>query len=176
VKLSTALSIDLERRVVQQAGREVKLTRIEFDLLAYLARHPNRLIPHEEIIQKVFGTPIVKTDVGNLRVHIAHLRRKLNDNADEPRYIATEIGVGYRFIDKTSNLAMNQEEHEASEKTDKDIAKIAFEMARRFKVERDDARSLMREAYDRWLNGPADAFNLLFEGIEEGYPWLLKEE
>jgi two-component system, OmpR family, KDP operon response regulator KdpE len=98
-----SLHIDLERRIVTLRGEadgplpEVKLTRTEYDILRYLAMNPGRVVTHANILQNVWG-PLYEEDVAALRVHIAHLRRKIEADPARPRIILTELGVGYRFV------------------------------------------------------------------------------
>jgi two-component system KDP operon response regulator KdpE len=90
------LEIDFALRTVHRDGEEIKLTRTQFDLLACLARNANRVVPARMIAQAVWGPQ--HTDEGQvLRVHIAHLRRKIESHPSVPRYILTEPGIGYRF-------------------------------------------------------------------------------
>jgi two-component system KDP operon response regulator KdpE len=92
------LTIDLDDRRVLSAGEEVHLTPIEFDLLRILARHPGRLVTHRQLLQEVWG-PQYTDESHYLRVHIAHVRAKLEPDPARPRYLITEPGVGYRLRD-----------------------------------------------------------------------------
>jgi two-component system KDP operon response regulator KdpE len=92
------LVIDLEDRSVKSEGNEVHLTPIEFDLLRILARHPGRLVTHRQLLQEVWGPQYVG-ESHYLRVHIAHVRAKLEPDPSRPRYLITEPGVGYRLRD-----------------------------------------------------------------------------
>ena len=91
-----ALAVNLASRTVQVEGREVKLTRKEFDVLALLARHPGRLVAHSQFLTTVWG-PAHADDTHYLRIAIGHIRDKLGDDAANPRFILTEPGVGYRL-------------------------------------------------------------------------------
>lgn len=91
------LRIDLARRGVAVGGREVKLSRKEFDLLALLARHAGRLVTHRQLLEQVWG-PAHVADTHYLRIYVAHLREKLGDDPSRPRYIVTEPGIGYRLL------------------------------------------------------------------------------
>jgi two-component system KDP operon response regulator KdpE len=91
------ITIDLERRRVSRGDEEVKLTRTQFEILRYLAINAGRVVTHRMILQYVWG-PAFEEDVAALRVHIAHLRRKLEGNPSRPRLIVTELGVGYRCV------------------------------------------------------------------------------
>ena len=91
------LVVDLATRRVTVGGRDVKLSKIEYDLLRLLARHAGKVLTHRQILQEVWG-PGHENDTHYLRVYIAHLREKLESNLDSPVIILTELGVGYRFI------------------------------------------------------------------------------
>jgi two-component system KDP operon response regulator KdpE len=90
-------AIDLERRVVTLRGEEVNLTRTEYEILRYMALNAGRVVTHAMILQNVWG-PLYEEDVATLRVHVAHLRRKIEIDPARPRFILTELGVGYRFV------------------------------------------------------------------------------
>ncbi len=91
------LVVDLASRRVTVGGREVKLSKIEYDLLRLLARHAGKVLTHRQILQEVWG-PGHEHDTHYLRVYIAHLREKLEANPESPDLILTELGVGYRFL------------------------------------------------------------------------------
>jgi len=90
------VEIDFQSRKLVVGGREVRLTPKEFDLLRYLTLHPNRAIPHRELLQAVWG-PDYGDEVEYLRVFVKQLRRKIEAKPDKPRYIQTEPWIGYRF-------------------------------------------------------------------------------
>ncbi len=90
------LVIDFERRLVKLKGQEIHLTQIEYKLVSLLAQNAGRVMTYESIISKIWG-PYADNDNQILRVNMAHIRRKLEENPAEPRYIFTEIGVGYRM-------------------------------------------------------------------------------
>ena len=87
--------IDLQTRIVSVAGREVHLTPKEFDLLVYMARHPERVLTHTVLLKAVWGTQSIQQPE-YLRVFINQLRKKI-EPSDPPQYILTEPWVGYRF-------------------------------------------------------------------------------
>ncbi len=87
----------LDRRVVR-AGEEVHLTPIEFDLLRVLAQHHGRLVTHRQLLHEVWG-PEYSQETHYLRVHVAHIRAKLEPDPSRPQYLITEPGVGYRLRD-----------------------------------------------------------------------------
>jgi two-component system, OmpR family, KDP operon response regulator KdpE len=92
-----SLTIDLARHIVTRDGQEVKLTATEFKLMAYLAGHADRVLTHQGILSQVWGSADAD-HTEYLRVYIGQLRKKLEDNPDQPHYILTEPGVGYRFL------------------------------------------------------------------------------
>jgi two-component system KDP operon response regulator KdpE len=91
------LAIDLERRRVTEGEREVKLTRTEFALLELLATHAGQPVLMEQIIARVWDAAPGTTH-DTVRVHMSALRRKLEPDPANPRYIVTEPWIGYRFI------------------------------------------------------------------------------
>jgi DNA-binding response OmpR family regulator len=94
---SGKLSVDFSRNEVLLAGEPVKLTSTERKLLYYLIRNEGRILSHESLLTKVWGDTYVDArDL--LRVHIQHLRQKLEDNTESPNIIVTEHGIGYKFI------------------------------------------------------------------------------
>lgn len=90
------VEIDFQSRKVNVDGKEVRLTPKEFDLLRYLVMHPNKAIPHRELLQAVWG-PDYGEQVEYLRVFIKQLRRKIEARPDKPQHILTEPWIGYRF-------------------------------------------------------------------------------
>jgi two-component system KDP operon response regulator KdpE len=91
------LSIDVERRRVIQGARELRLTPTEFAILELLARKAGRPVTFDEIIAVVWkGAPGTTNDA--VRVHVGALRRKLEPDPSNPRYLITEPWIGYRFI------------------------------------------------------------------------------
>ena len=92
------LMIDFERRLVKVKDQDVHLTQIEYKLVSLLAQNAGRVLTYETIISKIWG-PYADSDNQILRVNMAHIRRKLEENPAEPQYIFTEIGVGYRMRD-----------------------------------------------------------------------------
>ena len=90
------LSVDLVRRHVQIAGREVHLTPIEYRLLTTLIRHAGKVMTHNQLLTDVWG-PNQADQAHYLRVYAAQLRRKLEADPARPRYLLTEPGVGYRL-------------------------------------------------------------------------------
>ena len=83
-------------RVHRPDGAEIHLTPIEWALLAHLAQRPGRLVTQNELLQAVWG-PAYLSETNYLRVHITHLRKKIEPDPASPIYVTTEPGVGYRF-------------------------------------------------------------------------------
>jgi two-component system KDP operon response regulator KdpE len=92
-----AVTIDLAERRVSREGEELKLTATEHKLLAYLASHAGRVLTHHVILSAVWG-PEDADHVEYLRVFIRQLRLKIEADPDQPQYILTEPGVGYRMV------------------------------------------------------------------------------
>jgi len=90
------LVIDLAAHRVLRSGEEVHLTPIEFDLLRVLATHRGKLVTHRRLLQEVWG-PEFGSETHYLRVHVAHIRAKLEDDAARPTLLLTDPGVGYRL-------------------------------------------------------------------------------
>jgi two-component system KDP operon response regulator KdpE len=93
-----ALRIDTVRRRVLRNGEPVALTRKEWALLALLLRHRGRVLTQSQLLRELWG-PTHTADTHYLRILVAKLRAKLGDDAANPRYIATEPGVGLRLLD-----------------------------------------------------------------------------
>lgn len=93
-----SVSIDLLGRVVTKKGKQVKLTKIEFDLLAALARNVGKVVTHRQLLKEVWGPHAVQ-EPHYVRVFMAGLRKKLEDNPGRPTMLITEQGVGYRLRD-----------------------------------------------------------------------------
>jgi two-component system, OmpR family, response regulator len=92
------LRIDFERRVVSMRGEQPRLTYVEFELLAALARSPGRVHTREILLEQVWGDSAYR-DPRTIDVHIRHLREKLERDPRSPEYLFTVRGVGYRFRD-----------------------------------------------------------------------------
>jgi two-component system, OmpR family, KDP operon response regulator KdpE len=91
------LVVNIPARRVRVAGREVKLTRKEFELLRILAQNAGRIVTHREMLRQLWG-PAQEQETHYLRIYVGHLRQKLGDDPANPRYIENEPGVGYRFL------------------------------------------------------------------------------
>lgn len=90
------LTVDLATREVLLDGGPVELTPTEFGLLRHLVQHPNQPVSSAELLKAVWGETYEDAEA-TLRVHLHHLRRKVEPDPRHPRYIMTERGVGYRF-------------------------------------------------------------------------------
>jgi DNA-binding response OmpR family regulator len=91
------VEVDLTRRVVERAGRELKLARAEYNLLTYFLQNPDRVLTREAILNSVWGydrCPNTRT----VDAHVVRLRQKLEPEAGNPRHFLTVHGVGYRFL------------------------------------------------------------------------------
>lgn len=93
------LRVDLVKRQVSVAGQEVHLTRKEFAILRMLITHSDQVITQTQLLREIWG-PTHARDTHYLRNFVGKLRQKLQDDSDEPRYVQTESGVGYRFRDR----------------------------------------------------------------------------
>jgi two-component system KDP operon response regulator KdpE len=91
------LRVDLARREVALEGATVTLSRKEYALLALLVQHAGRVVTQQQLLREVWG-PTHQEDTHYLRILVAKLRQKLGDDAASPRWIATEPGVGLRFL------------------------------------------------------------------------------
>ena len=91
------LAIDVERRVVTQAERDVRLTPREFEILELLAENAGKPVSAQQILKRVWG-PEQAVSADTVRVHVGSLRRKLEPDPANPRFLVTEPWVGYRFI------------------------------------------------------------------------------
>ncbi|HTL18761.1 MAG TPA: response regulator [Patescibacteria group bacterium] len=94
---SGELEVDLPARVVKRSGKEVKLTATEYSLLRLFVQHAGKVLTHRHILKEVWG-PGYGEQTHYLRVYIAHLREKLENDPARPRLITTEAGVGYRLV------------------------------------------------------------------------------
>ena len=90
------LEIDFDKRLVTIGGQEIHLTQIEYKLVSLLALNAGRVLTYDFIINHIWG-PYADSNNQILRVNMAHIRRKMEENPADPKYISTEIGVGYRM-------------------------------------------------------------------------------
>lgn len=98
---ASGLVIDYDKHRISIDGEHVHLTQNEFRIVALLGKYAGRVLTYDFIIRQLWG-PKVKNDNQILRVNMANIRRKIEENPAEPKYIFTEIGVGYRMIDPDS--------------------------------------------------------------------------
>ena len=97
------LEIDYGKRLVSISGKEIHLTPIEYKIIVLLSKYIGKVITHDFIIKEVWGpftTETYASEIQALRVNMANIRRKLEANPAEPRYIVTEVGVGYRMVEE----------------------------------------------------------------------------
>ena len=92
------LKVDYDKRLLWLAGKEVHFTPIEYKILVLLSQHAGKVLTHDFIIKEVWGP--YANEHQALRVNMANIRRKLEINPAEPRYILTEVGVGYRMAEE----------------------------------------------------------------------------
>jgi two-component system, OmpR family, KDP operon response regulator KdpE len=90
------LEVNFESRKVIVRGHEVHLTPREFELLQYLANHPNRVVPHRELLRALWG-PDYGDELGYLRAYMKQLRKKIELQPNKPKYLLTEPWVGYQL-------------------------------------------------------------------------------
>jgi two-component system KDP operon response regulator KdpE len=91
------LTIDFDRRVVGRGANEMRLTPKEFELLAFLARNPDRVLTHRTILKALWG-PHAVTQPEHLWVLVAQLRKKIEIDPSHPQYLVSEPWVGYRLV------------------------------------------------------------------------------
>ncbi len=92
------LMVDLARRKVSVGGREVRLTRKEYEILHVLITHAGKVLTHQQLLRAVWG-PAYLTETHYLRVYMGQLRQKIEADPTQPRYLLTEPGVGYRLVE-----------------------------------------------------------------------------
>jgi two-component system KDP operon response regulator KdpE len=98
LKIDDYLQIDLNRRIVIVGGKEVKLRPTEYRLLYHLVNNAGWVMTHENLLSKVWGYEY-RQESHYLRLYVTYLRQKIEPDPAHPRYILTERGVGYRFVD-----------------------------------------------------------------------------
>jgi len=91
------LLVDFTQRQVTMAGKRIELTATEYKLLSYLIQNAGRLSTSDQILEAVWGEEYIGEHL-ILRVNIARLRNKLGDDAKEPKFIASRVGIGYMFL------------------------------------------------------------------------------
>ncbi|MFD7841911.1 response regulator [Nocardia sp. NPDC059764] len=93
---TASFTVDLAAKKVTRHGRDVHLTPTEWGVLEMLVRHQGKLVGRRELLREVWG-PSYATETHYLRVYLAQLRRKLEDDPSQPKHLLTEAGMGYRF-------------------------------------------------------------------------------
>jgi two-component system KDP operon response regulator KdpE len=93
-----SITVDLAARVVRRKGDEVKLTPREYALLRLLVLHRGRVVTHQQILREIWG-PKSEEQTHYLRVHMTHLRQKIEADPHRPRHLKTESGIGYRLVE-----------------------------------------------------------------------------
>jgi two-component system KDP operon response regulator KdpE len=99
LQIDDRLSIDYNKREVIVEGEHLHLRPTEFRLLYHLVENAGWVVPHETLLSKVWGYEYGEDEIQNLRLYISYLRKKIEPDPSNPRYIFTEIGTGYRFVD-----------------------------------------------------------------------------
>ncbi|MGL5677636.1 MAG: response regulator [Cellulosilyticaceae bacterium] len=94
------LTIDYAKRQVSLEGKEVHLTPIEYNLLVVMSHHAGKVLTHHYLLKEVWGSGYGESDTRSLRVFMASIRRKLESDTAAPRYILTEVGIGYKLADE----------------------------------------------------------------------------
>jgi two-component system KDP operon response regulator KdpE len=90
------LTIDFDKHEVTVDGKRVDLSPTEFRLLSVMARHQGRMLPHEFLLNEVWGQEYIG-EIDYLRLYISYLRRKIEKDSSKPSLIHNEWGIGYRF-------------------------------------------------------------------------------
>lgn len=98
LKIDERLSVDFNRREVIVAGEHIKLRPTEYRLLYHLIENAGWTVPHEQLLAKVWGYEY-RDETHYVRLYVNYLREKIEEDASDPKYILTERGVGYRFVD-----------------------------------------------------------------------------
>lgn len=93
------LEIDMEKHKVSLEDREIHFTPMEYAVLTLLVKNAGKVLTHKYILKEVWGSDL-ESDMQSVRVFMANIRRKLENNPTKPRYILTEVGIGYRFADE----------------------------------------------------------------------------
>lgn len=91
------IEVDLAARLVRRAGAEVRLTAKEYAMLRLLIMHRGKVVTHGQMLRDLWG-PKSEENTHYLRVHMTHIRQKLESDPHKPRYLRTESGIGYRLV------------------------------------------------------------------------------
>jgi two-component system KDP operon response regulator KdpE len=92
------IQVDLAARVVRRAGTEVRLTAKEYAMLRLLVVHRGKVVTHGQMLRELWG-PKAEENTHYLRVHMTHIRQKLEAEPHKPRHLRTESGIGYRLVE-----------------------------------------------------------------------------
>lgn len=92
------IEVDLAARQVRKKGREVHLTVKEYALFRLLVQHRGKVVTHQQILRDVWG-PTAQDNTHYLRVHMTHLRQKIEDTPQTPKHLKTDAGIGYRLVE-----------------------------------------------------------------------------
>lgn len=95
------LNIDIGRRMIFKRGAPIELSRLEFDMLLYLAERKGRVVDRDELMRNVWGYQCSNFD-DTITTHLSRIRKKLEEDPSRPRYVLTVRGVGYRIVDDES--------------------------------------------------------------------------
>ena len=93
------LTIDYDKHMLLVGSEKVHLTQIEFKLISLLAQHSGKVLTYDFMIKQIWG-PYASSNNQILRVNMANIRRKIEQNPGDPKYIFTEVGIGYRMIEE----------------------------------------------------------------------------
>lgn len=96
------LEINFEKRLIRLEGKEIHLTQIEYQLLTLLAENSGKVLTYGYIMNAIWG-PYMDNNNQILRVNMANIRRKIEKNPAQPKYVFTEIGIGYRMLENENN-------------------------------------------------------------------------
>jgi len=94
------LKVDTGKRKVYINEEEIKFTAIEYKIVAFLAKYAGKVITYDFLIKEIWGPYAMNDNNQILRVNMANIRRKMKENPSEPKYIVTELGVGYRMLEE----------------------------------------------------------------------------
>jgi two-component system, OmpR family, KDP operon response regulator KdpE len=92
------IQVDLAARIVRKAGAEVRLTAKEYAMLRLLVIHRGKVVTHGQMLRELWG-PKAEENTHYLRVHMTHIRQKLETEPHKPRHLRTESGIGYRLVE-----------------------------------------------------------------------------
>ena len=93
------ITVDFSSRIVRRGNAEVSLTPKEYGLLRTLIMHRGKVVTHQQILRELWGSK-AEENTHSLRVHMTHLRQKLETDPHQPRHLKTESGIGYRLVEE----------------------------------------------------------------------------